>query len=92
MAASAASVATTATTTYNTLPDYDAGAVMKNLEIYVSTASVVAFSYDGKNEHGRLDSANLKASSRRFESMTIQKIWLRAVSGGPATVEISTWS
>lgn len=71
-------------------PDFDAGFAPNGQEIYLTSASVVAFSYDGINDHGRLDSAKLNSSTRATKN---QKVWFRVVSGtNPATLVCSSWS
>jgi hypothetical protein len=90
MPAKSVSVATTTTTTYNATPEFDAGFPAVGHELVnVTAGAVVVFSYDGINDHGRLDGTNFKASAR---SIRHQKIWLRASSGGPATVLASSWA
>ncbi len=59
-------------------------------EAYLTSASVVAFSFDGVNDHGRLDSANMKSVTRQTRA---KKVWFRVVSGtNPATLFASHWS
>lgn len=59
------------------------------VEAFITSASVVAFSFDGTNDHGRLDSTNFKSVLRRS---TYKKVWFRVVSGAdPATVVWSQW-
>ena len=89
MAAKSASVVTSTTTTYAATPEFDAGFLPNGIEMYLTGTAVVAFSYDGANDHGRLDSVKFNSSARASK---YQKVWLRAVSGGPATVLVSAWT
>jgi len=90
-ASSVTTAAITSTTTYAATPEVDFGYVPRNgLEMFTPTATVViAFSFDGKNDHGRLDSANFKSTSR--PGSRYQKVWFRMVTGSNGIVTASCW-
>jgi hypothetical protein len=55
----------------------------------VDTVSVAALSFDGVNDHVRLDSATYRTAQRNIR---FSKMWARTVSGAAATVQIQSWS
>jgi len=85
-------------TSFATAADVDLTTVAVNgqptdMFLAVDSASVVAFSFDGRLDHGRLkgDAAPLYFTHQR--EMKCQKIWFRVVSGtNPAVVHASLWS
>jgi len=92
MATTSASLSITVTSAYaaQTAPDLNHGGMFQWFEAYLTSASVVAFSFDGKNDHGRLDSTNFKSVLRKISGC--QKVWFRVVSGtNPATLIASVW-
>lgn len=90
MSAKSAALSITATSyAAANAPDFDAGFVTHEQELYLTSASVVAFSYDGVSDHGRLDNTNFKSAVRKVIG---QRIWFRVVSGtNPATLVVSAW-
>jgi len=73
-------------------PDLDTGRDITGMEMFLTSASVLGFSFDGINEHGRLDSTNYKSTQRQFSQKPPGKVWLRVVSGtSPATGTLSVW-
>lgn len=56
-----------------------------------TSPGVIAYSFNGTTEHGRLIPSTDRAVIK-FENRVVSKIWFRLVSGGTTDVSIEAWS
>lgn len=79
----------------NGMPPFSTQGAIFAIVSPATSPGVVAYSFNGTTEHGRLygSGANIVGrSTLTFDNRVIGKIWFRLVSGSSTTVSVEAWS